>query len=93
MEKTYAIFWVAPASQRWGMGKALFTKAEVETLVAELNEEHPSFIHTAIDTAAANVNQEISRAQLAGLAGRPANVIGFPDLAAADAASREPVGL
>jgi hypothetical protein len=93
MEKTYAIFWVAPVSQRSGMGKALFTKAEAETLAAELNEEHPSFIHTAIDTAAADVNQEISRAQLAGLATPPANIIRFPDLAAADAASRKAVGL
>jgi hypothetical protein len=93
MEKTYAIFWMAPDSQRCGMGKAQFTKEEAELLAADLNEEHPSFTHTAIDTAAPNVNQEVARAQSAALATRPANIIRFPDLAAADAASREVVGL
>jgi hypothetical protein len=93
MDKTYAIFWLAPDSYRCGMGKAQFTKEEAETLVAELNGEHPSFIHTAIDTAAADMDQEIARAQSAGLASRPTNIIPFPDLAATDAASREVLGL
>jgi hypothetical protein len=93
MEKTYAIFWMAPDSQRSGMGKAQFTREEAESLAADLNDEHPSFIHTAIDTAAANVNQEIARAQLAGQTPPRNNIIRFPDLAAADAASREAVGL
>jgi hypothetical protein len=75
------------------MGKAQFTKEEAETLAAGLNEEYPSFVHTSIDTAGKDVNEEIARAQAAGLIARGGNIIRFPDLAATDAASREVVGL
>jgi hypothetical protein len=93
MEKTYAIFWMAPDSQRCGMGKAQFNKEEAEALVADLNEEYPSFIHSCIDTAAADKDEAIARAQAACLVPRNQNIIRFPDLAASDAANREVVGL
>ncbi len=93
MEKTYAIFWMSPDSQRCGMGKPRFTKEEADQLVADLNEEYPAFIHTAIDTADADANLTIARAQASGISSRRANIIRFPDLAAADAANREVVGL
>lgn len=92
MEKTYAIFWLAPETQRFGLGKARFTRDEAEMLAAELNDEHPTFIHTAIDTAKEDVHQVTARLQ-AEFFNRDQKVIQFPELAASDAASREVVGL
>lgn len=92
-KKTYAIFWLAPETQRFGLGKAQFTREEAELLAAELNEDHPSFIHTAIDTATEDIHQVTARLQAEFLNPRSPKVIQFPELAASDAASREVVGL
>jgi len=45
MEKTYVIAWKSRAGASHGQGKKLFTLEEGERLVAELNQDHPNFIH------------------------------------------------
>ena len=93
MEKTYAILWISPETQRAGVGKGRFTQAEAEDLAAELNHKHSAFVHRVVDTASEDLSESLARAKAEVTAPELGNVIRFPDLAAAEAATREEVGL
>lgn len=51
MQDTYVIIWVAKDKDRSGTGKRRLTKSEAEALAGELNKDHPTFLHRALDTA------------------------------------------
>jgi hypothetical protein len=49
MEKTYVIIWKSKLGPFSGQGRRLFTREEAEQLSAELNQEHPKFVHDALN--------------------------------------------
>ncbi|HEY0456829.1 MAG TPA: hypothetical protein VGE41_10675 [Verrucomicrobiae bacterium] len=92
MEKTHIISWIAIQDQRTGAGKKLMSKDEAETLAAELNEEHPGFLHIPVDTISEDVAETLARAkERATTPALPSNVIPLPELAAEEAATCEAV--
>ena len=91
MENTYVIVWIAIANQRVGVGKSRLSKAEAETLAAELNAEHPTFLHIAVDTATEDVAHALARAKASVVAPVAENIIQFPDFIAEEAATFEAV--
>jgi len=91
MENTYVIVWIAIANQRVGVGKSRLGKAEAESLAAELNAEHPAFLHIPVDTATEDVAQALSRAKASVVVQEPTNIIQFPDFIAEEAANFEAV--
>jgi hypothetical protein len=91
MENTYVIVWIAIENQRVGVGKSRLSKDEAETLAAELNADHPAFLHIPVDTATEDVAQALSRAKASVVTPEPANIIQFPDFIAEEAANIEAV--
>lgn len=49
MENTYVIAWKSKSEPCFGQGKKLLTREEAETLADELNQDYPSFVHTALN--------------------------------------------
>jgi hypothetical protein len=49
MNNSFAILWTATQPGRSGLGTRRFSKNEAEELAKQLNEEHPEFLHRAID--------------------------------------------
>jgi hypothetical protein len=45
MEKTYVIAWKSFSRGTSGRGKTLFSHEEADQVAAELNQEHPDFLH------------------------------------------------
>jgi hypothetical protein len=93
MEKTYVIVWIAISNQRVGVGKSRLGKEEAESLAAELNAEHPSFLHLPVDTATEDITQALARAKASVVTPEPTNIIQFPDFVAEEAANYEAVEL
>jgi hypothetical protein len=91
MKKSFVIVWVSVTGLRTGVGKNLLTQEDAEGLVAELNQEHPEFIHRAVDTETEDVNQALLRAKELVFPATEGKVVPLPlpELAAAQAAAEE----
>jgi hypothetical protein len=70
MENTYVIAWRSKSEPRWGQGKKLLSRNEAETLVAELNQDYPSFVHAALNVSPAAA--EISNTSIINVDFQPA---------------------
>ena len=50
MNKSYIIKWKSKVNGRAGRGTKLFSRAEAERLVTELNHEYPQIEHEVLNT-------------------------------------------
>lgn len=89
MKKSYVIIWVSVSGMRTGAGKNLLTQEEAESLAEELNQEHPEFIHRAVDTETEDVKEALLKAKELVLPVIEGKVIRLPEIFAAEAAAQE----
>ncbi len=89
MSENYIIIWIAKGRNSFGIGKRYMTKEQAEGLTSELNNEHPDFLHRAVDTQTEPPETAL-RELRESLSGVPVNSVGVPGPAAIEAAHVEP---
>jgi hypothetical protein len=91
MKKNHVIVWVSITGLRTGVGKNRLTQEDAEDLVADLNREHPEFIHRVVDTETEDVGEALLKAKELVFPATEGKVVPLPlpELAAAQAAAEE----